>query len=97
MAGIIAHIQDLSTHRGLISHLVGRELKARYRGSALGFLWTFLNPLLLLCVYALVFSVYMRIQMDDYAIFMFTGLLPGSGSRPRCWTRPTPSPPAAPW
>lgn len=76
MAGIFAHIQDLSAHRGLIGHLVGRELKSRYRGSALGFLWTFLNPLLLLCVYALVFSVYMRIQMDDYAIFMFTGLLP---------------------
>jgi ABC-type polysaccharide/polyol phosphate export permease len=42
----------------------------------LGFLWTFLNPLLLLLVYALVFSVYFRVKMDNYAVFMFTGLLP---------------------
>jgi lipopolysaccharide transport system permease protein len=56
--------------------LTGRELKGRYRGSLLGFLWTFLNPLLLLLVYALVFSVYFRVQMENYAVFMFTGLLP---------------------
>jgi lipopolysaccharide transport system permease protein len=35
-----------------------------------------LNPLLLLLVYALVFSVYFRVQMENYAVFMFTGLLP---------------------
>jgi len=53
-----------------------RELKARYRGSILGFLWTFLNPLLLMGVYALVFSVYMRMQMENYVVFLFAGLLP---------------------
>lgn len=73
---IYAHLADLGRHGNLIGHLVSRELKTRYRGSVLGFLWTFLNPLLLLLVYALVFSVYMRIQMDNYAAFMFTGLLP---------------------
>ncbi len=70
------HVVELLRHRSLINHLVLKELKSRYRGSALGFLWTFLNPLLLLLVYALVFSVYLRIQMDNYAAFMFTGLLP---------------------
>ncbi|MGD8563377.1 MAG: ABC transporter permease [Desulfarculaceae bacterium] len=73
---LIQHLSDLSRHRALISALVGRDLKGRYRGSILGFLWTFFNPLLLLLVYALVFSVYFRIQMDNYAVFMFTGLLP---------------------
>ena len=63
-------------HRELIANLVGKELKARYRGSTLGMLWTFLNPLLLLLVYALVFSVYMRIAMDNYAVYVFVGLLP---------------------
>ena len=53
-----------------------RELKARYRGSILGFLWTFLNPLILLGVYALVFSVYFRIPMEHYSGFVFVGLLP---------------------
>jgi len=76
MFSLTSHVVDIYRHWSLIGHLVGRELKARYRGSVLGFLWSFLNPLLLLSVYALVFSIYMRIQMDNYSAFMFTGLLP---------------------
>ena len=71
----VHHISDLVRHRALVGALVQRELKGRYRDSVLGFLWTFLNPLLLLLVYALVFSVYFRVQMENYAGFMFTGLL----------------------
>jgi len=63
-------------YRELISSLVAKELKARYRGSTIGVMWTFLNPLLLMLVYALVFSVYMRIKMENYSVFMFAGLLP---------------------
>jgi ABC-type polysaccharide/polyol phosphate export permease len=70
------HLQEVFRFRSLIHSLILREIKARYRGSILGFLWTFLNPLLLLGVYALVFNVYFRIQMEHYAGFMFTGLLP---------------------
>ena len=70
------HLQEVFRYRSLVNSLILRELKARYRGSVLGFLWTFLNPLLLLAVYALVFNVYFRIQMEHYAGFMFTGLLP---------------------
>ena len=70
------HIGELWQHRALLCALVARDLKGRYRGSFLGFLWTFLNPLLLLLVYALVFSVYFRIKMENYAVFMFIGLLP---------------------
>jgi len=64
-------------HRLLVQSLVNRELKARYRGSMLGFLWSFLNPLMLMGVYSLVFKVYMRVEgIDNYAIFVFCGLLP---------------------
>jgi lipopolysaccharide transport system permease protein len=70
------HIQELIRYRSLVNSLVVRELKARYRGSFFGFLWTFLNPLLLLAVYALVFNYYLRIQVEHYAGFMFVGLLP---------------------
>jgi len=73
---ITGHLAELARHRALLWALVGRELKGRYRGSLFGFLWTFLNPLMLLAVYALVFSVYFRIDMAHYAVFMFTGLLP---------------------
>ena len=73
---MIGTIRELYRYRVLIQVLVSREIKARYRGSMLGFLWSFLNPLLLMGVYALVFSVYMRIDMENYALFLFCGLLP---------------------
>lgn len=69
-------IRELWAYRVLIQTLVLRELKARYRGSTLGLLWTLLNPLLHMTIYALVFSVYMRIDMEHYAVFLLTGLLP---------------------
>ncbi len=72
----IDHIRQLGKHRALVWALTTRELKGRYRGSVLGFLWTFLNPLLLLLVYSLVFSVYFRVEMEHYSVYMFTGLLP---------------------
>ena len=46
----------LFRYRLLIQSLVARELKARYRGSVLGFFWSFVNPLLLLLTYGLVFT-----------------------------------------
>ena len=45
---MLASLRQLFRYRALIASLVARELKARYRGSVLGFLWTFVNPLLLL-------------------------------------------------
>ena len=73
---MVGHLADLYRYRALIGTLVLRELRARYRGSFLGFLWSFLNPLLLMLVYALVFSIYLRVPMEGYAVFLFSGLLP---------------------
>lgn len=73
---MIASLATLARHRTLILTLVLRELRARYRGSVLGFLWSFLNPLLLMLVYALVFSVYLRVPEANYPVFLFAGLLP---------------------
>lgn len=56
--------------------LVNREVRARYKGSALGFVWSLLNPLMMMAVYFLVFSVYMRINIPNYSLFLFCGLLP---------------------
>ncbi|GIW73452.1 MAG: transport permease protein [Planctomycetota bacterium] len=69
------HVQELWQYRALLGALVVRELKARYRNSVLGYLWTLLNPLLLLAVYSLVFSVYMRVEVEHYVIYLFSGLL----------------------
>ncbi len=73
---MIQNLRELYQYRALLWSLTQRELKARYRGSVLGFLWTFLNPTLLMLVYALVFQVYMRQNMKNYLFFMFVGLLP---------------------
>lgn len=76
MAAVRRPLAELFTHRRLVFALVWRDLKTRYRGSALGFLWTFLNPLLLMAIYSLVFAVYMRVQIPAYPAFVFAGLLP---------------------
>jgi lipopolysaccharide transport system permease protein len=68
--------RELLAYREILLILIWRDLKTRYRGSVLGFLWTFLNPLLLMIIYSLVFSVYLRIEMRAYPIFLFAGLLP---------------------
>lgn len=70
------NLRELYQYRGLLLSLTQRELKARYRGSVLGFLWTFLNPTLHMLVYTLLFSVYMRQQIEHYTYFLFIGLLP---------------------
>ncbi len=70
------NVAELYQYRAVLWALTQRELKARYRGSVLGFLWTFLNPTLLMLVYALLFTVYMRQDLPHYLLFMFVGLLP---------------------
>lgn len=72
----MSNLRELFQYRALVWALTTRELKGRYRGSVLGFLWTFLNPLLLMGVYALVFSVFLRQDIPHYTYFMFVGLLP---------------------
>jgi homopolymeric O-antigen transport system permease protein len=77
---MLDNLARLPRYRGLIQSLVARELKARYRGSVLGFFWSFINPLLLLLVYSFVFSYVMQAahdpRIEPYALFMFCGILP---------------------
>jgi len=63
--------------RALVRALTRRELTARYRGGALGFLWSLVNPLLLLLVYATVFRFVFapRADVRPYALFLFPGVL----------------------
>ncbi len=72
----IETVREIIQFRELVRALVVRELKMRYRGSILGFLWSFLNPLLLMAVYAVIFSFVSRHAIQNYTIFVLTGLLP---------------------
>jgi ABC-type polysaccharide/polyol phosphate export permease len=77
---MITQLRTLFRYRLLIQSLVGRELKARYRGSILGFFWSFVNPLLLLVTYTLVFTVILpgrhSPELEPYFLFFFCGILP---------------------
>jgi ABC-type polysaccharide/polyol phosphate export permease len=77
---MLHNLRQLLRYRGLIQSLVARELKARYRGSVLGFFWSFINPLLLLGIYSFVFAVVLPgthpPETEPYALFMFCGILP---------------------
>ena len=76
---MLRNLARLGRYRGLIQSLVARELKARYRGSILGFFWSFFNPLLLLLVYSIVFKYLQAAhdaRVEPYALFMFCGILP---------------------
>ena len=76
---MLHNLARLSRYRGLIQSLVARELKAKYRGSVLGFFWSFINPLLLLLIYSFVFKYLLPAKwqgIDHYELFLFCGLLP---------------------
>src|SRR5689334_20111370 len=76
---MLHNLARLLRYRGLIQSLVARELKARYRGSVLGFFWSFVNPLLLLLIYTFVFTFVLpntTTGIQPYALFMFCGILP---------------------
>ena len=67
---------DIYKYRQMIFSLVHKELRGKYKGSILGFFWTFLNPLLQLLVYTFVFSIIMRQNIDKYYLFLFVALVP---------------------
>ncbi len=70
-------LSNLYRHRQLIAALTARDLKARNRGSILGFFWSLANPLLLLAVYTLVFTKFFPQQVvTPYPLFLFSGILP---------------------
>lgn len=69
-------LRELNQYRYLLRNLVVRDLKARYKNSVLGILWSILNPLFLMVVFTLLFSVLAANQIRDYPIFVLTGLIP---------------------
>ena len=73
--GILDGVAELFHYRDLIGALVARDLKVRYRRSAIGFLWTMLQPLLTMVVLEVVFSKLFRFDLKDYPVYVLTGIL----------------------
>lgn len=68
--------KNLFTYRELLKTNVKKEIRGKYKGSALGVLWSFINPLLTVLVYAIVFPYIMRVQQDHYLIFLIAAIIP---------------------
>lgn len=73
---MIARTRELISYRSLVRNLVTKDLKVRYKNSALGFLWSLLNPLLMMLIYTFVFKTLLKTQKPNFEVFILVALLP---------------------
>ena len=73
---MINELKEVWKYRQMLISTVKKDLRSRYRGSFFGFLWTFINPLMQLIIYSVVFPFLLRMKEENYPMFIFIGLLP---------------------
>ncbi len=73
---VVSPALEIVRYRSLLRNLVAKDLKVRYKNSALGFVWSLLNPLLLMLVFTFVFTQLLDQQIPDFPVFVLTALLP---------------------
>ena len=69
-------LKELFLYRELLKSNIKKEIRGKYKGSFLGILWSFVSPLLMVCVYAIVFPLILRVTQENYVIFLIVGILP---------------------
>ena len=69
-------LKEIYDYRQMVFSLVKKDLRGRYKGSVLGFMWTFINPLLQLVVYTVVFSLILKTNIERYYLYLFVALIP---------------------
>jgi lipopolysaccharide transport system permease protein len=74
--GIVEKLHELWSYRELIRNLVARDLKVRYRNSILGVAWSWVNPLLMMAVFTVVFKFLRGSGLPNFHVFVLCGLLP---------------------
>lgn len=76
VSGFLAAVRDAWTHRELLDLLIRRELKAKYKDSSLGFIWSLIRPLVMLAIYYFAIGKILGAErgIPQFAIFVFTGL-----------------------
>jgi ABC-2 type transport system permease protein len=80
---MLAPVQEVWSHRNIVKNLAQRELKAKYKKSVLGWLWSLLNPAATILIYSVVFGVFLRVEppiagngsLKNFALYLFAGLL----------------------
>lgn len=73
---MLRKVKDIFDYRDMIYSLVRRELRGKYKGSVLGFLWTYINPLCQIIVYSIVFSVIFKVGIENFYLYMVIGMMP---------------------
>ncbi len=68
--------KELYNYREFLKTSIKKEFRGKYKKSFLGVLWSFLNPLFQLLIYALVFPFILRVNVDNYTIFLIVALMP---------------------
>ena len=68
--------RELYNYRELLKSNVKKDIRGKYKGSFLGVLWSFINPLLQVIVYAIVFPYILRMKTENYLIFLICGIIP---------------------
>ena len=76
MNNIIKRVQEINEYQDMIKGLVRRELRGKYKASLLGFLWNFINPLISIVVYIIVFSWVYQSGIEQYPIYLIVGMMP---------------------
>lgn len=69
-------LSEIFHYRNVLMQLIGQQLILRYRRTVLGYLWTLINPLLMMSVMAIVFSTLFKADLKTFAVFLFAGMIP---------------------
>lgn len=72
---IVNAVVAMRKYRFLIHQLVSRDFKTKYKRSVLGILWSFLNPLLTMCVQYFIFSTVFQSDIDNYPVYLLIGIV----------------------
>lgn len=73
---MIQHFLAIFRYTELIKTLVGRDLQVRYKKSVLGYAWTWLDPLMTMFVFILIFDIILSIKVEHFPVYLLTGLIP---------------------
>jgi ABC-2 type transport system permease protein len=73
---MLRDLQDIFRYNELIKILVERDLKARYKNSILGYAWTWLDPLMTMFIFILVFDILLKIKVEHFPVYLLSGLIP---------------------
>jgi ABC-type polysaccharide/polyol phosphate export permease len=72
---VVGSLRELLRYRSLLRDLVARDLKVRYKRSALGVLWTMLNPLLLMVIFTVVFAQLLRVTVENFTVYFLSAFI----------------------